>query len=145
MKRYVSLTFALPLLFTFATSCNSTLPSNSSKARVEVQPSPTATTRPSVMPSPTPIVQPALKGDVESRVTHILVDQLGVDEKEIKPGASLADDLGADDLDQVEVMMRLEEEFQVQIPDQDAEKLKTVGDLVNYIKKKMQPQKTTKP
>jgi len=86
-----------------------------------------------------------LKGDIDSRVAHILVDQLGVDEKEIKPTARLADDLGADDLDQVEVMLRLEDEFRIEIPDQDAEKLKTVGDLVNYIKKKMQPQKPTKP
>jgi len=145
MKRYVSPAFAVPLLFMFATSCNSTLSSNSAKARVEVQPSPTATARASVAPSPSPSVQQPLKGDVDSKVAHILVDQLGADEKEIKPAARLADDLGADDLDQVEVIMRLEEEFRIEIPDQDAEKLKTVGDLVNYVKKKMQSQKTTKP
>jgi len=143
MRRYVFSTLALALLFAF-TNCKSTVSSNSPTAQASVHPSPTAS-RANVAPSPSPSVQQPLKGDIDARVAHILVDQLGVDEKEIKPTARLADDLGADDLDQVEVMMRLEDEFRIEIPDQDAEKLKTVGDLVNYIKKKMQPQKPTKP
>ena len=143
MRRYVFSTLALALLFAF-TNCKSTVSSNSPTAQASVHPAPTAT-HANVAPSPSPSVQQPLKGDIDSRVAHILVDQLGVDEKEIKPTARLADDLGADDLDQVEVMMRLEDEFRIEIPDQDAEKLKTVGDLVNYIKKKMQPQKPTKP
>lgn len=67
------------------------------------------------------------------RVRHIVVDQLGVAEEEVKPEASFVDDLGADSLDVVELVMALEEEFGVEIPDEQAEKIVTVGEAVKYI------------
>jgi acyl carrier protein len=66
------------------------------------------------------------------------VDQLGVDESEVTPQASFVDDLGADSLDTVELVMALEEEFGIEIPDEDAEKLLTVEDVVKYIEAKLQ-------
>jgi acyl carrier protein len=76
---------------------------------------------------------------VLERVRKIVVDQLGVSESEVKPGSSFVDDLNADSLDLVELVMSLEEEFsaegrQLEIPDEDAEKIKTVQDAVDYIK-----------
>ncbi|MCX7005168.1 MAG: acyl carrier protein [bacterium] len=71
------------------------------------------------------------------RVKDIIVKQLGVKPEEVTIDASFTDDLGADSLDLVEVVMALEEEFGAQIPDEDAEKIKTVGDAVNYIEKNM--------
>ena len=71
---------------------------------------------------------------VEEKVKHIIVEQLGVDEAEVKPEAHFVDDLGADSLDVVELVMALEEEFGLDIPDEDADKLKTVGDAMNYLK-----------
>ena len=62
------------------------------------------------------------------------MEQLGVDEREVTMEASFIDDLGADSLDLVELIMALEEEFDIEIPDEEAEKLKTVGDAVNYAK-----------
>ncbi len=73
------------------------------------------------------------------RVKDIIVKQLGVKPEEVTIDASFTDDLGADSLDLVEVVMALEEEFGAQIPDEDAEKIKTVGDAVNYIDKNMMP------
>ena len=73
---------------------------------------------------------------VEERVKEIIVDQLGVEASEVTPEASFVDDLGADSLDTVELVMALEEEFGVEIPDEDAEKMTTVGDAVKYIEKK---------
>ncbi len=70
---------------------------------------------------------------VFDRVKGIVVDQLGVAEEEVKPEASFVDDLGADSLDVVELVMALEEEFGVEIPDEDAEKIVTVGEAVKYI------------
>lgn len=70
---------------------------------------------------------------VFDRVKGIVVDQLGVAEGEITPEASFVDDLGADSLDVVELVMALEEEFGVEIPDEDAEKIVTVGEAVKYI------------
>ena len=70
---------------------------------------------------------------IEEKVTEIIVEQLGVDAAQVKPEASFIDDLGADSLDTVELVMALEEEFNVEIPDEDAEKIKTVGDAINYI------------
>jgi acyl carrier protein len=70
---------------------------------------------------------------VEERVKHIIVEQLGVDEQEVKADASLVDDLGADSLDVVELVMALEEEFGLEINDEDAEKLVTVKQAVQYI------------
>jgi acyl carrier protein len=73
---------------------------------------------------------------VESKVRKIVIDQLGVSEEEITPEASFVDDLGADSLDTVEMVMAFEEEFGVEIPDEDAEKIKLVQDAVSYIDKK---------
>ena len=70
---------------------------------------------------------------VEERVKHIIVEQLGVDEEEVKPDASFVDDLGADSLDVVELVMALEEEFGLEINDEDAEKLASVKQAVEYI------------
>ena len=71
---------------------------------------------------------------VEEKVKEIIVDQLGVDEKQINSEASFIDDLGADSLDTVELVMALEEEFDIEIPDEDAEKIATVQNAEDYIK-----------
>ncbi|MBT5471456.1 MAG: acyl carrier protein [Nitrospina sp.] len=71
---------------------------------------------------------------VEEKVKEIIVDQLGVDEKQVNAEASFIDDLGADSLDTVELVMALEEEFDIEIPDEDAEKIATVQNAVDYIK-----------
>ena len=70
---------------------------------------------------------------IESKVKSIIADQLGVGEDEIKPESSFIEDLGADSLDIVELVMAIEEEFEVEIPDEEAENIKTVGDAINYI------------
>ena len=70
---------------------------------------------------------------VEEKVIEIIIDQLGVDEKQVNPEASFIDDLGADSLDTVELVMALEEEFDIEIPDEDAEKIATVQNAVDYI------------
>jgi acyl carrier protein len=70
---------------------------------------------------------------VEEKVKHIIVEQLGVDEEEVKMEASFVDDLGADSLDVVELVMALEEEFGLEISDEDAEKLASVKNAVDYI------------
>jgi acyl carrier protein len=72
--------------------------------------------------------------DVESKVKEIIVEQLGVDAKEVTNQASFVNDLGADSLDTVELVMALEEEFDIEIPDEDAEKIQSVGMAVEYIK-----------
>ena len=71
---------------------------------------------------------------VEEKVKSIIVEQLGVDANEVTPQAHFVNDLGADSLDTVELVMALEEHFDIQIPDEDAEKIATVGDAVQYIK-----------
>ena len=71
---------------------------------------------------------------VEEKVKEIIVDQLGVEEKQVNTQASFIDDLGADSLDTVELVMALEEEFDVEIPDEDAEKIGTVQNAIDYIK-----------
>ncbi|ADE71232.1 MULTISPECIES: acyl carrier protein [Priestia] len=71
--------------------------------------------------------------EVLERVTTIIVDRLGVDKSEVKLESSFKEDLGADSLDVVEFVMELEEEFDIEISDEEAEKISTVGDAVNYI------------
>ncbi|CAG1064944.1 acyl carrier protein [uncultured bacterium] len=73
---------------------------------------------------------------VENKVKKIIIEQLDVTEDEVTPTASFVDDLGADSLDTVEMVMAFEEEFGIEIPDEDAEKIKTVQDATEYIKKK---------
>jgi acyl carrier protein len=73
---------------------------------------------------------------VEERVKKIIAEQLGVEEDEVTPEASFVEDLGADSLDTVELVMALEEEFSIEIPDEDAEKILTVGKALDYIKEK---------
>ncbi len=69
----------------------------------------------------------------EERIREIIMEQLGVDEDQITPEASFVDDLGADSLDTVELVMAFEEEFNVEIPDEDAEKIRTVQDVIDYL------------
>ncbi|MEE4177488.1 MAG: acyl carrier protein [Bacteroides sp.] len=73
--------------------------------------------------------------DISTRVKAIIVDKLGVDEKEVTPEASFTNDLGADSLDTVELIMEFEKEFNLAIPDDQAEKISTVGDAIAYIEK----------
>ncbi|MFC1683239.1 acyl carrier protein [Candidatus Zixiibacteriota bacterium] len=72
---------------------------------------------------------------VEAKVKEIIVEQLGVDASQVNEKASFVDDLGADSLDTVELVMALEEKFDIEIPDEDAEKITTVGDAIEYLKK----------
>jgi acyl carrier protein len=72
---------------------------------------------------------------VEEKVKQIIVEQLGVDEAEVTASASFVDDLGADSLDTVELVMAFEEAFDIEIPDEDAEKIRSVQDAVDYISK----------
>ena len=74
---------------------------------------------------------------VEERVKDVIVAQLGVDPSEVKPEASYIDDLGADSLDTVELVMALEEEFGMEIPDEEAEKIKSVGETIEHVKSKL--------
>jgi acyl carrier protein len=71
--------------------------------------------------------------EMETRLRAIVVEQLGVEESQVVPSASFTDDLNADSLDLVELIMALEEEFGIEIPDEDAQKIATVGDALNYI------------
>ena len=71
---------------------------------------------------------------IEAKVKQIVVEQLGVDEDQVTEDAAFMDDLGADSLDTVELVMALEEEFDVEISDEDAEKIQTVKDAINYVK-----------
>ena len=73
---------------------------------------------------------------VADKVKQIIVEQLGVDENQVEPSASFVDDLGADSLDIVELVMAFEEAFGLDIPDEDAEKIKTVRDAIDYIESK---------
>ena len=74
--------------------------------------------------------------DISDRVKELVVEQLGVDAEEVTEEASFVDDLGADSLDIVELVMAFEEEFDLEIPDEDAEKIQTVGNAIEYIKSK---------
>jgi acyl carrier protein len=75
--------------------------------------------------------------DVQQRIIQLIADQLEKDPSEIKPEMSFADDLGADSLDLVELIMTVEEEFNIEIPDEDAEKIKFVKDAIDYVKAKI--------
>lgn len=75
--------------------------------------------------------------DIEAKVKEIIIDKLGVEETQITPEASFTNDLGADSLDIVELVMGFESAFSIQIPDEDAEKIATVGDAINYLKNKI--------
>jgi acyl carrier protein len=74
--------------------------------------------------------------DIQDRIKKIIIDRLGVDESEVTLEASFKDDLGADSLDVVELVMELEDEFDMEISDEDAEKITSVGEVVNYIQSK---------
>jgi acyl carrier protein len=74
-----------------------------------------------------------MASSLEDKVKQIIVEQLGVDESEVTPTASFVDDLGADSLDTVELVMAFEEGFGIEIPDEDAEKIQTVHDAISYI------------
>ena len=76
--------------------------------------------------------------DTEGRVREIICEHLGVGEEEVTPEASFIEDLGADSLDIVELVMAMEEEFDVEIPDDDAEKIQTIGDAIAYLKEKLE-------
>ena len=74
--------------------------------------------------------------DIEERVRKIIVEQLGVKPDQVVPDADFVDDLGADSLDTVELVMGIEEEFNLEIPDEDAERMQTVGDVLKYLQKR---------
>ncbi len=74
--------------------------------------------------------------DIDAKVKEIIINKLGVDDGQITPEASFTNDLGADSLDTVELVMEFEKAFNLQIPDEDAEKISTVGDAIKYIKSK---------
>jgi acyl carrier protein len=77
------------------------------------------------------------KANVAEKIKQIVSEQLGVDEAEVTPTASFVDDLGADSLDTVELVMAFEEAFEIEIPDEEAEKIRTVQDAVTYVEKKV--------
>lgn len=77
-----------------------------------------------------------MANDIEGKVTSIIVEKLGVEESDITPDASFTNDLGADSLDTVELIMEFEKEFDITIPDEDAEKIATVGDAIEYLQQK---------
>src|SRR5881392_330273 len=76
---------------------------------------------------------------IEEKVKDIIVEQLGVNPEQVTPQASFIEDLGVDSLDIVELVMAFEEEFSVEVPDEDAEKLQTVGDVIKYIQERAKP------
>ncbi len=75
--------------------------------------------------------------DIEAKVKEIIVEQLGVDEAQVTSEASFIDDLGADSLDTVELVMAFEEKFDIEIPDEDAEKMRSVGEAIEYLSQKL--------
>ncbi|MGV8017626.1 MAG: acyl carrier protein [Ignavibacteria bacterium] len=77
------------------------------------------------------------KAEIEAKVKQAIIDKLGVEESKITPDAHFINDLGADSLDTVELVMKFEEEFDIKIPDEDAEKITKVDDAINYIQSKL--------
>ncbi len=88
---------------------------------------------------PTALTKPKQMSEksIEEKVKDIIVEQLGVTPEQVTPSASFIEDLGADSLDTVELVMAFEEEFNVEVPDEDAEKLQTVGDVNKYIEERV--------
>ena len=78
---------------------------------------------------------------IQEKITDLIVDQLGVDKEKVKPEASFVDDLGADSMDIVELVMTLEEKFSIQIPDQEEGNIRTVQDAIDFIKENQKPEK----
>ncbi|MGH9466849.1 MAG: acyl carrier protein [Terriglobales bacterium] len=78
-----------------------------------------------------------MAGEIEEKVRHIVVEKLGVEAAEVTPNASFVEDLGADSLDLVELVMEFETTFEIQIPDEDTEKIRRVQDAIDYIQKKV--------
>lgn len=76
-----------------------------------------------------------MSDNIEAKVKDIIVEQLGVSADQLKPEAKFIEDLGADSLDTVELVMAFEEEFGIEVPDEDAEKLQSVGDIIEYVNK----------
>jgi acyl carrier protein len=74
------------------------------------------------------------QGSIEEQLRHIISEQLGVDESQVTPSASFEEDLNADSLDLVELIMSLEEHFGIEIPEEEAEKIQTVGDAIDYVR-----------
>jgi acyl carrier protein len=77
-----------------------------------------------------------MSSEINQKITKVIVEKLGVTEDQVKPEAAFIDDLGADSLDQVELVMALEDEFDIEIPDEEAEKLKKVSDVIAYVNSK---------
>ena len=78
-----------------------------------------------------------MANDIQETVTSIIVEKLGVDESDVTPDASITNDLGADSLDTVELIMEFEKEFDLTIPDEEAEEIATVGDAIDYLEEKV--------
>ncbi|HET7152219.1 MAG TPA: acyl carrier protein [Candidatus Kapabacteria bacterium] len=78
-----------------------------------------------------------MAADIDAKVKEIVMNKLGVEESQVTPAASFTNDLGADSLDTVELVMEFEKSFNITIPDEDAEKIGTVGDAINYLKSKV--------
>jgi len=79
-----------------------------------------------------------METDLETRISEMIIEQLGATKEEIVPEASFIDDLGADSLDIVELVMAMEETFDIEIPDEDAEKIQTIGDAVAYLRDRLE-------
>ena len=79
-----------------------------------------------------------METDLEQRISEMIIEQLGAAKEEIVPEASFIDDLGADSLDIVELVMAMEETFDIEIPDEDAEKIQTIGDAVAYLRDRLE-------
>jgi acyl carrier protein len=86
---------------------------------------------------PGPLFEDDMSNNVEDKVKDIIVEELGVEREKLTSDASFMEDLGADSLDTVELVMAFEKEFDIDIPDEDAEKLRTVGDAMNYLHEKL--------
>jgi len=82
-----------------------------------------------------PVIQRAMAENIQEKVTEIIVEQLGVTADQVKPESKMIEDLGADSLDAVELVMAVEEEFGIEVPDEEAEKLISVGDIISHVEK----------